>query len=910
MSTSEPFSRAVAAQIAEKYAAVSSEKGFDQSFWRDILGELCRIDVFALVRFQHPVLDEASGSTRFIDAFWPGVLLIEHKSRGKSLDVAETQAREYLTMLPRTEIPSFIVVSNFADIRIIDVLRNETVQFGLNELPNEAHRFEAIVSGQASAATQIEISADRDAAALMGGLFRAFEEASYDGHPTSVFLVRILFLLFAEDTGLIGRRLFTDLIASSPEDGSGLGALLQEAFSVLDTSKELRPATLSEGLKSFPYVNGALFAEPLPTFNFNRRMRSALIAACDYDWSSISPAIFGSLFQAVRDPETRREMGEHFTSAVNIRRVISNLFLADFRARFDELRDDPVGLRAFRNELGDYRWIDPAGGSGNFLIVSYQEMRSLEHDIIARLQELDGGRSQLRTDGTINLKIRLSQFFGIEIDEWSSAIARVGMFLADHQSNLLLETITGTAPNRLPITESATIVTADALEIEWDSVCPIDGKTFIIGNPPFLGAHLQTPAQKKQTERIWSDVRKAGSLDYVANWFRIAAQFSLSRGARAAFVASKSITQGEQPPIMWRRLKDMGISIDFAHRSFRWKNGASHEAVVHVVIIGFSGPAHDGSKSLWSVGADGEELIRTDATNINAYLMDAPDVFVLPRTNPMVPEIPVMRYGSKPTDGGFISKLSPEEAAEIRLKDPVASRFLRRIIGARELLYDEERYCLWLADATASDLSSSPEIRKRLSAVREFRLASKKQATRELALSPSLFEFNSHPDGDYMALPLHSSSERGYIPFAYFPSDVVSTNALSVIPDAPLWLFGAMSSRPFVIWSHAISGRLGDGIRISGTITYNNFPFPVIEGALADQLTSGAKAVLEARAAATGSTLADLYEEAVMPADLRKAHQSLDRAMEDAFGIRRGAPEHEALQAIFDRYLALAGASH
>jgi hypothetical protein len=434
----------------------------------------------------------------------------------------------------------------------------------------------------------------------------------------------------------------------------------------------------------------------------------------------------------------------------------------------------------------------------------------------------------------------------------------------------------------------------------------MDEKTYIMGNPPFIGAHLQTEFQKRQTQRIWNDVKNAGSLDYVANWFRIASSFSVSTGARAAFVASKSITQGEHPPIMWRRLSEIGISIDFAHQSFRWQNGGREEAGVFVVIIGFSANDDSQPKILWTRSPEGDELIRVDATNINAYLLNAQDVFVTARSKPIVQSIPRLRYGSKPTDGGFISNISSEEADEMRNRDPIASRYLRKVVGARELLYNEERYCLWLVNASQSDLSQSSEISRRLSLVRSYRLKSKKAATRELALSPHLFEFNSHSDSDYMALPLHSSSERDYIPFAYLSKEVIATNALSVISDAPLWLFGAMSSRCFVLWTHAISGRLGESPRISGTITYNNFPFPPLEDGLRDELEDGAKLVLEARDASVGSSLADLYEGVVMPLDLRRAHLLLDRAMAGAFGVDSGAPDDAVLEAIFHRYQELA----
>lgn len=898
------FSRKTAADISARYANTSREKSYAQSFWRDIFTELCRIDTFALVEFEHAVISRPGEGTKSIDALWPGVVLIEHKSRGKSLDEAEVQARQYLTLLPNADRPPYVIVSDFAVIRIINILTNDLFEFPLADLPDEAHRFGAIIDGHHSDATLVEESADRQAAELMGSLYTAFETAGQSGHDTSIFLMRLLFLLFAEDTGLLRAGAFGELVESSQDDGTGLGAALAELFDVLNTPLKNRLGTLSARLATFPYVNGKLFAESLRTFVFNREMRNALLAASRYDWSGISPAVFGSLFQAVRDAETRRAMGEHYTSVVNIKRVISNLFLNDFREKFLALIDNPVGLRQFREELSTYRWLDPAGGSGNFLIVAYREMRSLEHDIIRRLQELDGGRTQLLTDGTAELRVELTQFHGIEIDEWSSAIARVGMFLADHQANLELELLTGTAPNLLPLNEAANIVTADALEIPWDSVCELDDRTFIMGNPPFLGARRQSPEQKQQTERIWSDTRGSGSLDYVTNWLRIAADFAVNRGSKVAFVASKSISQGEQPAILWGYLTGIGISIAFAHQSFEWRNGSKQEATVHVVILGLS-PVSREAVVLWRRKRGTNDFVSTVVENINAYLLAAPNILISRRSKPLAAHVPEMRYGSQPNDGGHISNITSDEAERIRESDAVAASYLRRIIGAREVLHNEERWCLWLVDATPAEIRQSPELRRRLQAVREQRLASRRAATQELADTPGLFGFIAQPESDYIAIPRHSSSEREYIPFAYFPPSVVTTDALSLIPDAPKWLFGAISSRPFVVWSHAVSGRLGEGIRISGGITYNNFPFPEFSGDVEEELAAGAQAVLDARTNHSDASLADLYENLAMPVGLRRAHQILDSVMMEALGVDSRASDEDLLEAMFDRYRSL-----
>lgn len=906
--TTERYSLHAAQLLAEKYAKVTSEKQFAQSFWRDLFQQLCGVDDLLAtgIEFEFPVRSHESGTIKFIDVLWPAVVLVEHKSAGENLDKAEQQARDYLISLEPAKRPPVIVLCDFTKFRIIEVLAGNSVRFSLDELPQNVARFESIIGDAGSSSARIEVEADTKAAQLMSDLFIAFEKSGYTGHEVSVFLVRVLFLLFGDDTSMwrrTERGLFSDIIHNSPEDGSGLGAMLQELFQTLNTPRESRPATLADSMSGFPYVNGGIFAETLPIFSFNKSMRSALIQATLYDWSTISPAIFGSLFQSVRDAETRREMGEHYTSETNILRCISDLFLNEFYSKMREAWDSPQLLKSLRVELGQYNWLDPACGSGNFLVVAYKRMRDIELRIIARLQELENKKTQLELDGSFDLRIQLNQFHGIEIDEWSASIARVAMFLADHQANLALEQITGAAPNRFPLTESAVIVNANALRTDWSTVCPMNERTFIMGNPPYFGTYLMTDEQKADTNEVWQGANEGGRLDFVANWLVIAARQISKHGGKVSLVTTNSITQGVQPATLWHELNRYGVDIDFAHQTFKWHNDAGGVAAVHVVIIGFSKKSEKkGLRNLWVYedikGAPSLKQVR----RINAYLVDAPEVLIDTRSKPLSPSTPLMVYGSKPTDGGFLSDLSPDDAAEIRKSDPIAAKYLRRIVGARELIHDIERWCLWLADLEPSDVRASKVIAARLEEVKQMRLASKKTATQELAKTPHLFEYNSHPKGNYVAVPLHSSEDRDYVPMAYFSNEVIANNAVSIVPDAPLWLFGMLSSRPFNVWNKAVSGRIKSDTRISNTITYNNFPVPTLDESQQKSIAEAAQAVLDARANNKTSSLADLYGANSMPKSLRDAHERLDAAVLSAYGLSRNVTDTDLLEKLFEMY--------
>lgn len=906
--TKERYSVHEAELLAKKYAKITSEKQFAQTFWRDVFQQLCGVDDLLAtgIEFEFPVRSHESGTIKFIDVLWPGVVLVEHKSAGESLDKAEQQARDYLISLEAAKRPPVIILSDFTKFRIIEVLAGKSVEFAIGDLPQNVGRFEAIIGDAGIGASRVEVEADTKAANLMSELFVQFEKAGYTGHEVSVFLVRILFLLFGDDTAMWRRTdkgLFSDLVNNSAEDGSGLGAILQELFVTLNTPRENRPTTLSESMSGFPYINGGIFAEQIPNFNFNKSMRTALVAATRYDWSTISPAIFGSLFQSVRDAETRREMGEHYTSETNILRCINDLFLNDFYNRMRESWDSPQALKSLRMELGQYNYLDPACGSGNFLVVAYKRMRDVELRIIARLQELDNKRTQLQLDGSLGLQVHLGQFHGIEIDEWSASIARVAMFLADHQANLALEQITGSAPNRFPLTESAVIANANALRTDWSEVCPMNEKTYIMGNPPFFGTYLMTDEQRADTDVVWNGADAGGRLDFVANWFVLAARQMKAHGGKAALVSTNSISQGVQPATLWEEENMRAMDIDFAHQTFKWQNDASGVAAVHVVIIGFS-PASQRKheRNLWVYpDIKGTPVLRK-AKSINAYLIDAPNVLIETRSKPLNKSVSPMLKGSGPTDGGYLSDISPDEAKRIRKSDEVAAKYLRRFVGARELIHNIERWSLWLADAEPSDIRASKEIMSRLELVKAMRLASKKAATRELAKTPHLFEHDVQPSTDYIAVPRHSSEDRTYVPMAYLDESVIASDALSIIPDAPLWLFGLLQSQPFNIWNKAVSGRIKSDTRISNTITYNNFPVPSLSDDAKQAIEKAAQMVLDARASHQSSSLADMYESTSMPADLLKAHTQLDVEVLKVYGLSKGALDGEVLTALFNEY--------
>jgi hypothetical protein len=908
MSEDLKFSLQASRAFAEKYSNITNEKQYSQSFWTDLFTKVIGVpDLLAAgIEFEYPVIS-SEGKTNWIDVFWSGVLLIEQKSTGKNLDLAENQARSYLVGLPPEHRPPAIIVSDFSKFRIIDVLMNEQIEFSLSELPDNLHRLESLLGKQIASATRQEVTADIHAVELMGNLFTAFEKAGYEGHALSVFLVRVLFLNFGDDTRMwkrVGNGLFGDFVANSAKDGNGLGAQIQELFQVLNTPVENRAATTPSNLSNFPYINGGVFEENLPIFSFNADMRKALIDTTQYDWSKISPAIFGAMFQTVKSKEDRRNLGEHYTSEANILKVIRPLFLDDYLERLTNSWDNISNLKKLRKDLSLNNYLDPACGSGNFLVVAYRRLRELELKIVARLNELEGKEGHTQLEGTWGLSVHLNQFHGIEINEWSSQIATVAMFIADHQANQAMEEITGFAPERFPLKESAQIIHSNALLLDWSSVCQMNSSTFIMGNPPFLGSLMMSDEQKEDTKVVWGDHKKTGLVDFVTNWFIKASELIQKYDCTAGFVSTNSITQGEQPALLWSKLNPLGITIDFGHRPFTWTNEAKGKAAVHVVIVGFS-KRELKLKKLWTYKTVKSEAELHLVKKINPYLIDAENVIVESRQTAISPDLPPMFFGSMPRDNGHLSKISEEEAEQIKQTDPIASKYLRRLIGADELINGGIRYCLWLEECEPQELSTSATLKKRIQAVKEMRESSPAKSTRDLAKVSHLFAQRAQPKTSYIAVPRVSSESRRYVPMDFCNPDVIASDALLTIPNAEKSVFAVLMSRVFNTWNLAVSGRLKSDTRISQEITYNNFALPKLSENEKKSLEESADLIISARNKYPNASLADLYGPLSMPIELVKAHDLNDRLVLKIIGLKAEVTNEEILKVLFDNYSKL-----
>lgn len=898
-----------AAAFAARWADETDEAAEAQSFWTEFLA-LFGVDRKRVAVFEKRAERLSTGGRGRIDVFWPGVLIAEHKSAGKDLNAAEEQALDYLDSIDQDSFPGLLVVSDFARMRVTDLGGDRIAyEFPLQDLVTEIDRFGYLAGYSGRQLEQArEHEVDIAAARLMGSLYESISKTGFTEHETSVFLVRMLFTLFGDDTGLWEKSLFLEFLETRTQpDGSDLGPQLALLFQTLDRPEDGRAPTLDELLARFPYVNGGLFADRLDIPSFNGDIRQVLIDCCHIDWGSIVPAIFGSLFQSVKSKEDRRLLGEHYTSEENILKVIGPLFLDDLRANYEKSFNDVKKLQRLRDRLGVMKFLDPACGCGNFLVIAYREMRQLELDILGRLVDLTG-QSQLALDATLGLRVSPSQFYGIEYEEWPARIAETAMFLIDHQANQVLARRFGQAPDRLPISTNATIVQANALRTSWsDVVRGFDSNTMVMGNPPFLGHAMRDASQHEDMELVWGGIKNAGALDYASCWFKQAAETLDGTGARAAFVSTNSLSQGEQPAVMWRYLYGKDFHIDFAHRSFNWTNEARGTAAVHVVIIGFSQGVKPSFKRLWVYDNIHKPGIETQVPVINAYLADAQEVLVTGRRSPISPSVQPMLFGSMANDGGNLI-VSAEDAERLTTSDAVAAQYLRPFLGAAELIQGKTRYCLWLVDAKPGDLRSSPFIRERLAAVRAVRESSNRAATQKLAAAPALFGENRQPTTIYMMVPRVSSSTRKYIPIALFDPSVIASDAALTVAQASLETFGILASRVFTAWNETVSGRLKSDFRVSAEVTYNNFPFPAPSEEQRTAIERAAQGVLDARAAHPDSTLADLYDPLSMPRDLLDAHRVLDRAVLAAYGLPSDSDSTTILGHLFRLYEQLSKA--
>ena len=979
-----------ATRFAHDYRDASREQGLAQVFWHDFFAIFgVKSTQFAIYE-QHvktKLGDKAKTKDGRIDVFWPGRLLVEHKSLGKNLDAAFDQALGYTLGLKPLELPQTIVVSDFARIRIIELVDGTTHEFKLTDLPLNIERF-AFIAGYPTGEARPDIELDLDAVAQMGELHDALAADGYTGHKLEVFLVRLLFCLFADDTGIFNPAdAFRTLIElRSAEDGSDLGSLLAKIFQALNQRQEDRQRSLDELVAQLPHVNGKLFEDKLDIPEFTREMRDLILRLCDIHWRDISPAIFGAMFQTVIESEgkaskkkvdRRRQLGAHYTSEENILKLIKPLFLDELQSEFERVKGSKNALFEFHKRLRLMRFLDPACGCGNFLVITYRELRRVEHAVLLAAEKF-GTRIG---DVFKAVEVNVDQFYGIEIEDFPAQIAQVAMWLMDHQMNLEVgKAFGGSFFKRIPLATSATVRRADALTINWDDFFPPQPHSFILGNPPFIGKQLQTPEQKKSLELVTGNIKGAGVLDFVAGWYLKAAQYlsgtqegfaspsksnfqdvrfglasdehapstrakrgknskvdtsgiedifvsfeqadqAARHSTRCGFVSTNSVAQGEQVGVLWSEMLRRGVHIQFAHRTFQWMNDAPGKAAVHCVIIGF-GIEQRADNPLSDYVAIKGEPTTLRVENINPYLVAAGNV-LLPNRREAICDVPPIVFGSMPNDGGHLL-LSDEEKRELLKAEPEAKPWIRPFLGAEEFINDVPRWCLWLVDATPTDLKALPLVRARVAAVRANRDASTREGTRKLAATPTLFGEIRQPTASYVLVPRHSSENRRFVPLGFVKPKSICGDSNLCVPNAEAFHFGIMTSTMHMAWVRYVCGRLESRYRYSNGIVYNNFPWPVctpphfrtarVLDAKAKKLVAdveaAARGVLDARASFADQSLADLYGDA-MPPLLTKAHQALDRTVDAAYvadgGKRTWDNDGKRVAFLFERYKAITG---
>ena len=920
-----------AINFAANWKDESSERAEAQTFWNEFFA------VFGLNRRSVAAFEEKVRNLKHrfdrIDILYTGVMLGEHKSRGADLSSAASQAFDYIQSLTReqrtSDIPQYIVVSDFANFVIYD-LESKTPTEPLASFPtaklHENIKYFGFLSGYSTRPVDPEDPINIEAVEILGQLHDALESGGYPHHDLERFLVRILFCLFAEDTGIFDPNAFTSLVEQTRTDGSDLGPVLARLFKVLDSDKPLRAKSTPEELQALPYVNGNLFSEFLEFANFTPKMRVALLACCRLNWSKISPAVFGSLFQSIMAGDAgakkRRQNGAHYTSERDIMKLVRSLFLDDLQSELQSIGTNPAKLRAFQNKLASLRFLDPACGCGNFLVITYRELRLLELEVLKRLNGDQEKTPFLMIEKLI--KVDVDQMHGIEIDEWPARIAEVAMWLIDHQMNQKVAEAFGQPVLRLPLKKSAKILVANALRTDWNSILPAKDCSNVLGNPPFVGKQFMTPDQDSDMELICGHIKGHGVLDFVTAWYIKASSYLSGTTARSAFVSTNSICQGEQAATLWPALFNSGIKIIFAHRTFKWKSEARGSAHVHVVIVGFA-LFDTPRKEITDYEGDEDHPKTYSVKNISPYLVDGPDLVVLSRSTPIC-IVPPIVFGSMPNEAKpkrkeIEGKVSPEEL-EQRLQDqlllttaerdalvqkePAAKKWIRRIYGSVEFINNIERWCLWMVDILPSELREMPEVMKRVENVRRNREESKREATKALASTPYLFGERRQPTTKYLAIPKTSSERRTYIPIGFLSPDIITTTEIQMIPNATHFHFGILTSEMHMTWVRHVGGRLKSDYRYSNSLVYNNFPWPQdVSDKQKSAVESAAQAVLDAREQFPGQTLSDLYDPRTMPIVLRDAHNDLDRAVDKCYRPKPFDSERQRVEFLFDLYQKL-----
>ena len=904
--------RVRAAAFAEEWRNAAYEKGDTQSFYNEFF-EIFDVRRRSVASYEKHVrrLDNSSG---YIDLFWPGVLLVEQKSAGRDLTPAYKQAGEYFDGLADHDRPRYILVSDFQTFELHDLDEREEVSFKLADLPANVEKF-GFILGVQRRSFRDQDPVNIEAAELVGRLYDALDATGYRGRDLERFLVRLVFCLFADDTGIFEPRdIFFEFIEQrTRDDGSELGPWLAQLFEILDTPEDKRPTTLDEDLARFPYINGGLFDDRLSIPSFDASMRKTLLATCQFNWSNISPAIFGALFQSVMDPKARRAQGAHYTTEKNILKVIEPLFMDDLHAEFARLKSRRDSRRRaelvrFQEKLGQLRFLDPACGCGNFLIITYRELRLLEIEVIREIRATSGTAAQPEIFGVRSLsQVDVDQFYGIEIGEFPVRVAETALWMMDHIMNNRLSLEFGRTYARIPLTVSPHIVHGDALETDWASLLPPQDCSYVLGNPPFSGFVMRTTEKQTQTKELLAQLGATGSrLDYVATWFLKAGAYLQKKRARIGFVATNSITQGEQVAQLWPALFERyGLEIAFAHRTFAWGSDARGVAHVHVVIIGLS-DRHSVAKErrLFAYEASTGDAQEIQVAAISPYLIDAGHLadihLVVKRQRTAISNFPKINVGTKPVDGGHYL-FGEEERKAFIAQEPHAASLLRPFLGGAEYINDRKRWLLHVSGQSPKLLRSLPSVMKRVQAVRRYRANEAGGLGQSLAEQPTSYHVSVIPETAFLVIPEVSSERRHYVPIGWLRPPFVPSNKLLVVQNAELWQFALLTSAMHMAWLRYIGGRLKSDYSYSSGLVYNTFPPPPQDADLA-KLEPLAQAVLDARTAHPGATLADLYDPDLMPPNLRNAHHTLDRAVDRLYRSGGFASERERVEHLFMLY--------
>ena len=904
--------QASAAQFAERWKGKGDEKSESQMFWTDLLQNVFGVeDITRFIRYEERVKVD---NTNFIDGHIPSTkVLIEQKSISKDLrkGILQSdgsvlnpflQAKKYVSGLPLSEHPRWIVTCNFQEFLVYDMEQpnSEPAQIFLKDLGKEYYRLMFLVDTKSQHLSK-EMEVSTKASKIIGEIHDALQKQYCDDSPEAlrwlnILCVRIVFCLYAEDAGAFQHDQFHSYLARYEADE--MRNALLSLFEVLNTPLDQRSRYLKDDLKAFPYTNGGLFEEKIEIPQFTEELKQTLLknASLDFDWSEISPTIFGAMFESTLNPNTRRSGGMHYTSIANIHKVIDPLFLNDLRQELDTILEEKVErqrqkkLDAYQDKLASLTFLDPACGSGNFLTETYLSLRRLENEVI---RERHHGQSFFSFDAENIIKVSIQQFYGIEINDFAVAVATTALWISEAQMLRETERIIKHEIDFLPLKSYTNIHEGNALRMDWQSLVPAN-LNYIMGNPPFVGANMMNDEQRSDLRFIFGTKWKnIGEMDYVTGWYMKASRLMEGTNTRAALVSTNSISQGEQVANLWKPIMADGLQINFAYRTFRWDSEATLKAHVHCIIVGFS--YYDNKDR---VIFDNDKTIKAD--NINAYLMDAPDVFVESHSKPLC-DVPAIRKGNQPTDGGNLI-VEADDIEAFLAREPKAKQFIKKLIGSKEYINNKPRYCLWLKDVSPTVLRQMPAVIERIDGVRKMRLASSDAATRRLADTPWLFRETNNPE-TYIIVPSVSSERRRYVPMGFLKADTIPTNLVLIIPDATLYHFGILESNVHMAWMRAVCGRLKSDYRYSKDVVYNNFPWPNPTDEQKAKIEETAQAILNARALYPDSSLADLYDELTMPSELRTAHQNNDRAVMRAYGFDvKTMTESTCVAELFKRY--------